>query len=456
MGIYRTYFDRNNTIIRGSEVNTGNNPVTELAFGNRLTRFLFYVDLTDLKQKVQNKEIVLNPNTKHILRMRSTVDFSINPFLNEFKQIEVDGTNRPTSFDLELHPINQTWDEGKGYDFTLNELKRAEDLDYIKGASNWFNATSLTSWSVPGVTPTGSTLPITTQHFDKGNEDIAMDITEVINNLITTGGTYHGFVIKYANGHEEIADGAEYVTGFFTRHTQTFFEPFIETVFDDVIQDDREKFYLNKVNRLYFYCNVGGKLTNLDELPVCTINGTAVPVTHQLKGVYYATVNDTSFTFVDSKKYHDVWSNLKVAGKNIINVSMSFVPKASTEYYQLSNEMVLPTHYGISLSGIKQEEKITHGEQRRINVHVRKPYTVNQHDVIDSVSYRLYVKLGPAQMTIVDWSPVSRAGNANFFTLDTSWMVPNRYYVDIKVDQNGETLLYNDQLTFNIVSRKKL
>ena len=42
MGIYRTYFDKNNTIVKDSLVNTGRNQVSELFFGAKKSRFLFY------------------------------------------------------------------------------------------------------------------------------------------------------------------------------------------------------------------------------------------------------------------------------------------------------------------------------------------------------------------------------------------------------------------------------
>ena len=56
-------------------------------------------------------------------------------------------------------------------------------------------------------------------------------------------------------------------TGFFTRHTQTFYEPYLETSYNCTIEDDRADFYLDKNNKLYLYVNTGGNPTNLDSLP---------------------------------------------------------------------------------------------------------------------------------------------------------------------------------------------
>jgi hypothetical protein len=44
----------------------------------------------------------------------------------------------------------------------------------------------------------------------------------------------------------------------FTNNTQTFYEPYIETKYDNHIIDDRNNFILDKLNKLYLYVNVGG------------------------------------------------------------------------------------------------------------------------------------------------------------------------------------------------------
>jgi hypothetical protein len=58
-----------------------------------------------------------------------------------------------------------------------------------------------------------------------------------------------------------------YEVQFFTRHTQTFYEPFLETNYNDIIDDDRNQFSLGKVNKLYLYLYEDGNPINLDSLP---------------------------------------------------------------------------------------------------------------------------------------------------------------------------------------------
>ena len=88
-------------------------------------------------------------------------------------QKATNGYQRASSFDLTLFRVNKEWDEGVGYDY--NKITSTDDdtITYIDGASNWLFATSSTNWDQEGVysgAPTSIT--VTTQSFDNGNEDI--------------------------------------------------------------------------------------------------------------------------------------------------------------------------------------------------------------------------------------------------------------------------------------------
>ena len=62
-----------------------------------------------------------------------------------------------------------------------------------------------------------------------------------------------------------------YSVGFFSRHTQTFYEPFLETSFNDLIQDDRNTFFENTNNKLYLYSFKYGVPQRLDSNPTVDI-----------------------------------------------------------------------------------------------------------------------------------------------------------------------------------------
>ena len=57
--VIRTYIDKNNTIIKDTLINTGNNPIAEIYYGGKesvtdYTRHLLYFDVTDLQTRYNN------------------------------------------------------------------------------------------------------------------------------------------------------------------------------------------------------------------------------------------------------------------------------------------------------------------------------------------------------------------------------------------------------------------
>ena len=100
-----------------------------------------------------------------------------------------------------------------------------------------------------------------------------------------------------------------------------------------------------------------------------------------------------------------------------------------------------------------RDEKIKRGDKRKVFVNARIPYTVNETSVIDGLQYRLWVKEGPTEVNVIDWTDVNRAYLKYYFILDTSWMIPNEYFIDIKLTSNQLVKTYTNTLKFNITSQ---
>ena len=269
--VIRTYFDKNNTIVSNQYVNTGLNPITELFYGGALgeqkySRFLFDFDETTLKSLYTGGTFTDLTKLKHTLRMTNTGSFDTD-LLNG----TMAGKDRTTSFDLVLFKINQEWDNGVGYDYEVPIVTIGESA-YYTGPSNWVEARTGIFWAngsgVYSGSPSGIT--VTTQHFDKGNENIEMDVTDYVNGLLT-GDTNYGLGVAYARPYELMNTTTLQYVGFFNNNTQTFYEPYIETIYDNHIKDDRNNFYLDKPNKLYLYVNLAGNPTNLDVNPSVNI-----------------------------------------------------------------------------------------------------------------------------------------------------------------------------------------
>ena len=462
--VYRTYIDKNNTIIFNNPTNTGRNPIAELYYGGKetqpdYTRHILYFDIIGLQEKYNNGELGDLSDVKHILRMTNT------SFLDKdlLAQKLLDGKQRTSSFDLILFKIDQFWDSGYGYDYQqIRYLDYGGDITFVQSASNWFNSTTTNTWVEPGIySGSPSAITVTTQHFDIGNENIEMDITSEVNNLILGNVDNNGYGLSFDRALEtKIIVPSQYV-GFFTKHTQTYYEPFLETICDNTIRDDRKNFYRGKLNRLYFYTNLGSEPTNLDNKPTVIINDsnnsiisayTSNDVKQSDKGVYYIELF-IPITNTQCGLFTDIWSDIVIDGNLRPDVTLEFEVKDDTEYYNFGDNESLPIEYMVNLSGIMRDEKIKRGDKRKVFVNARLPYTVNESSVIDGLQYRLWVKEGNTEVNVIDWSDVNRTYLRNYFILDTSWMIPNEYFIDIKLKSNQLVKTYTNSLKFNIINQ---
>ena len=464
--VIRTYFDKNNTIQYNDLTNTGLNPVSELFYGGdtndtKYSRFLFYFDEDRIKEFYTGGTMPDLAKMTHTLNLTNTSAFDLE-LLN---QQTSDGKDRATSFDLILFNVTQDWDEGSGYDYLTGKFIGGRGNTVSVQASNWSEAQNNTTWSGGNGTYSGSASAITieTIHFDKGNEHIELDITDTVNSYLSGGSTNYGLGLAFTRIFEESpSDDYQYV-GFFTRHTQTFFEPYIETKYVDPILDDRNKFYLDKANKLYLYVNLGGEATDLDSNPTVIISdndGTQVSAitatTHVTKGVYCVDVQlNTASGHSAELMYTDTWSGLIIDGVTRTAVENDFLLRDSGCYYDIGTNEALPKKFGFSVSGIKRDERIVRGDVRRINISARIPYTVDQQQIIDNLQYRLYVKEGKGEVTVTDYQDVHRTATSNYFMLDTESLIPQTYYMDIKAVSNGEITFIKETMNFDIVSEVK-
>jgi|TARA_R110000822_G_scaffold67703_5_gene164704 hypothetical protein len=494
MSTFKSYFSKNNTIVAKDAVNTGRNPITEISYGKepirscrytgisddtcggrtghtahnmgRFSRFIFDLNLDDTLSKVNSGCINLSggTGTTHTLKMTNTSFFD-KALLNDKL---VDGTRRASSFTLLLFKISgSSWDEGVGYDYQQHGGTFEPEFDetYGQRPSNWYSATTLTPWVNEGVytnTNNSTFTVVNSQTFDQGDENISMDMTNEINDRLSGGTPNTGITygIAYTGVLENLSGLSEsYSVGFFTRHTQTFYEPYLETKYDDYISDDRERFYLNKTNRLFLYTNTLGIPTNLDSLPQVTAYDcddavfSSMTATNLTCGVYYVEFAVTGSTYGTPSIFTDIWSSLTIGGNQLGNITNEFTLLNADDYYQLGPEDQTPKDYAYSVDGIKMDEKITAGETRKVFVSVRVPYTVSQTVVIDELKYRLYVRQGNTEVETHSWSKVNRTYNHNYFLLNTDDMIPNEYFIDIKATSNQKVNIYKRVTKFQVVNQ---
>jgi hypothetical protein len=500
MSILRSYIDKNNTIVSNSFVNTGRNPVIELNFGASdlvvpnfgYSRLLFNLDLSLLEQNVASGVISTGCTTgmTHTLKMTNTSSFD-NELLNTVMSNQ---RRRATSFDLILFRIPnvsgdtgnpQVWDEGVGYDYNdfniakssaqggMSPLTYVDSRSFSTRPSNWYQTTTVDDWSEPGVysntnngTVNYSGLTIVArQHFELGNEDVDMDMSDEINGILNgsiTGVT--GWGMAYLPQIENLTGLTDsYSVAFFSRHTQTFYQPYLLTNYNDLIQDDRNQFLKNQTNKLYLYIYQNGDFVNLDNNPTVNIKGRdglslsgATNLTSCLitKGVYEVTVPNVFSLSPSPCMFYDVWSNLSINGQSIPNVENQFTLQEYNAGIQIGSLSKEPQKFGFDFYGILQNEQILSSDIRKVGVTIKKAYTAQQMLLDVSAFYRVYVKEGTTEVQVQDWTPINRTPNEYYFMFDMRDKLPNQYYVDIQVNTSGEKDTYKKQLTFNIVNRK--
>lgn len=457
MSYHRSYFAKNNTIIKDSQINTAKNPNTEIFYGSGFSKFLFQLDLTALKNKISNGDIVLNANTRHYLCLTNTI------FGDEGKVGEKrgNGRQRATSVDLNIFWIPEEWDEGVGYDYEEVYDYTTGNLTFDIRPSNWVNRTTLSGWTYEGVT-TGNTIG-STIHIDNGNENIYADVTDYINSLEGISGSTvdYGMGIAFPDSYMSISMDIDQSISFFTKYTQTFWEPYLESVFDDVIDDNRENFVIDVPRNLYLYVDYMNNRFDLDNDPIVDIldyNLAVIPSLSGLtstkirKGVYKITFG-LSGQLCDGKRfYYDRWSGLTISGITVANVTQKFIPKPFASYFDIGGNQVDLDRYAIQFFGVKLNEKIKRGTKRKITATFR---SVNELKsvLLDEVYYRIYVKEGRTQVNVFEWTRMDRT-NENSFILDTSYMIPREYWIEIKTRVHSEDIFYRDEIKFEIISEK--
>lgn len=476
MIVTRTFLDKANTIIKDNPVNTGLNPVLELNYGKLLTRGLIHFDCSDIACKVADKVYPDPGKLHHVLHMTNAASFDMDNMTRELPATDYNSVKeRATSFDIILFLIPEDWDSGRGFDYVTDLFYTNRRAVSDKGSSWYFSRTNY-PWKTKqeGIYSLDflskeldkftakcgnrSDVIIAYEHFDYGNENIEIDITETVNKFISGELPNYGLGIAFSPRYEatEGLEKTQYV-GFFTQHTHSFFEPYVETRYDDYIKDDRNDFILDRENHLYFYANLGGNFVNLDRLPKCEVGDTEYPVEQVTQGVYRARVTVSSDDYDPDTMLYDVWSEIQYNGRNIPDVEMEFVTKPSDSYFAFGSLPKNSSHrfnqdYVPTLYGVNDREKILRGNILKLNVECKVPYTTDVVADTDGVDYRLYVDMGDRQIDVISWTSVEQDTNGSYFLLDTKSLIPYRYSVDMRVRKGGTVNIHPRLATFDIVS----
>lgn len=445
---YRTYFDRDNVIIKDSDINLGANPVAELFYGGTesnptYSRYIFHFDESYLIQKYNQCELPLAATT-HVLKLKPTHWWG-------------DGLERciASQYTLCLWRIPQDWVEGMGYTWGCedhcSQVLKNQCSDSLS-ASNWTWATPTTPWDTPGVINNLSGDTIYLECINVGSQEdcdwISFDMTTIVNDLITGDTLNYGFGISLHSTFELFPQGQTKYMGFYTRDTETFYEPHLETHSESQILDNRGDFYSSETNQLYLSLRRGGTGVTLDTLPLVTIldsdDSVVLTTTGECvgKGLYRATIEMTGTSCI----YYDRWDST-VSGKTL-SITQEFEVLTDTPYQWDTQE---DKKFGFKFRGIDRGEKILNGDTRRLFIDAYEEFQKKKVSI--GAEYRIYKKEGQLEHQITPWEVANKLDCDVFVDIDTSWMIKGLYYLDIKINNDGIIRTYPEPIWFEVINK---
>ena len=486
--IYRSYLTKMNTIVSGSKINTGLNPIGVLRRGKGtvVSRILAYFDHSKVKEMMDDGLMPDVKKMRHTLKITNagSLDFTQ---LHKCETSDINGDKRvrAVSFDLIFFLIPKDWDAGKGFDFSKNYFnvgfysRNQKDPERLvsEDGSNWFQRMNGLPWDEPGVFSNDTlaaeydkfaageeSIVIGRQHFDVGNESIELDITDTFNKFLYGDLENHGIGIAFSPLLEVTEDDVENYLALLSPKTNTFFEPYVETNYSDYISDDRANFIIDKDNKLYLYCTIGGKLTNLDKLPTCVVSGEVYDandeyieysqeyeVKHHSTGVYYIDIKLSHNDFKANTMLYDTWGGIIYHGTELSPVELDFTLKEPTNWFNIGNSIEDEPTFTPSVSGIASNEVIKRGDIRKLGVATRVKYNATQMQNINGIEARLYVKDGEREIDVIKWEHLNKTISESYMIIDTNMLIPQNYYIDIKINYGMQSIIHHDMIHFRIV-----
>ena len=467
MGRLRIYPDKNNTIASGyfENFNSAYNPGTILWYGgaglrNSISKFLIHFDLEELKNKLNSKEINSDYISSYRLKMTNVVpDGELLESDFEFARLD---KKIASSFDLIAFPINKEWDAGRGYDLMGQEyIKSTKGDTNLTGYSNWNQATSITSWDEPGIfiNPTASTTNYSIQHFDVGDEDLDLDITNIVNDWLSGGSENYGLAISYTRDYELILEDTRYMSRFYTKHTNTAFKPYLEVVYDNqIIRDDRLRVANNRTSRLFLNLFSGNTTANYFSAGTVSIKNSAnqdvitgLTPNQLTKGVYYVDVLMTGAT--KNQIYKDVWNDITFSpgiDKQSFEQKFHILGNYYTNFPKEINQ------YVVELYGISNNQILKKGELIRIYAETRVEYSTKTPNEYYGLEYRL---IHNEITEVIPWSAfnsiVIDGCTKEFIDLDTSWLLSNQNYkIELRVNELGTKRVLDETVYFRIFNER--
>lgn len=442
-----------------------------------------------------------------------TIDINHPSFKAELCLFDVrSGHAVPKNFNIVSLPLAINFDEGVGKD-----VSSFGDLDVANFVSASYDG-SIVLWNADGAnalgTLGGSSLDafdsgnlgsglvslFSSQFFEKGTEDLRLDVTEVVSGTLAGIIDDHGFRISFDDS-EESDDRTRFLKRFASRHSSNpFLRPRLEISFDDSLADDRGGAYFDSTNRLFLRNIIRGELRNLQS-GSSTITGNNCAKLEISRGDFVQQFNvsqlraGTNDELVDGTYYADAIVYLNNYFDNPIVVpspvaGITFAQQFANErvvtfqerwksldgnlvYHTGTIEVKFPERnalYGDDLTGylvssfnLRKEYDAGCLETVRLFVDnykkevfkTRKTSIKKRSEILDSLHYR--IKDAESGFVVFDFdvdgnsTKTSYDVDGHYFNFDFGILPPGRTYrFEFLVDLNGQKKIIEDEVAFRI------
>jgi hypothetical protein len=218
---------------------------------------------------------------------------------------------------------------------------------------------------------------------------------------------------------------------------------------------------LDKDNELYLYVNVGGveqdinvpsvDIYDYEDKLVDTLTGDSI--VNVSKGVYKIGLNMSSEDYPDAVICRDEW-NIIINGRETQHIGEFYLISENKYYtFDQSNEINFENYF-FYFWGISEKEKITAGNVRKVKLTIKELYS-NQNNFLPlDIEYRVFITVGEKyEVDVIPFTSVDRTSAGYEFNLDTSWLIPQDYYLQIRM-KNGNYYENKQTLSFTVVSNK--
>jgi hypothetical protein len=296
---------------------------------------------------------------------------------------------------------------------------------------------------------------LTTQRFEIGNEDIDIDITDYVNGILFSGNPNNGICIAYLANTESLTGETKNIVTFFSKYTQTFFEPFLETTYDDRVNDENCCLKFDETSNFYF----------VSQAPITSIN--KFELIDPNDEIIYSTTSETSFIklnysnyktsyFIDSENYEDQeifytkWYYTQ-NGKNKVMEKQFNISRPDLN----DDSLTYSTEVFINVVGIKQNDIISKkaGLKRIIFKAKRLIQTKILKNIIGDIEFRIYVNQGKNQIDVIPFTKASKVNDEYFAEVDFSWFISHDYTIEVRgLDKNGFQYPNSNYVKFRITN----